>query len=82
MGGVVLYASVLIFITLKCMLAKGTGILAVIPLWMFSVFSQNLVEMVAYWLCAGVATTLVSHSTLRIALRKPASAQQPNPSWS
>ena len=70
-GGVVLYASVLIFITLKCILAKGTGILAVMPLWMFSIFSQNLVEMVAYWLCAGVATTLVTHSTWRIALRKP-----------
>jgi O-antigen ligase len=75
--GVILYASVLLFITARCVLAKGTAVLAVVPLWMFSVFSQNLVEMAGYWFCAGVAVTLLTTSRFRLTLRHPHQAEPP-----
>jgi hypothetical protein len=67
-----MYLSVLVFISARCAMAKGEGVLTVIPLWGFSVFSQNLVEMAGYWFCAGVATTLLTTARFRLTLRKPA----------
>lgn len=71
-AGPLMFLSVLLFISARCAMAKGEGVLAVIPLWGFSVFSQNLVEMAGYWFCAGVATTLLTNSRFRLTLRKPA----------
>lgn len=70
--GPLMYLSVLVFISARCAMAKGEGVLTVIPLWGFSVFSQNLVEMAGYWFCAGVATTLLTTARFRLTLRKPA----------
>jgi len=47
-GGLLLYAGTLLFLTLRCLLVGGRGIVALAPLWLFSVFSQNLVEMAGY----------------------------------
>ena len=81
-GGLILYAGTLLFLTVRSLLAGGRGIFALVPLWLFSVFSQNLVEMASYWLCAGVAASVVTTSRFRLALRNEASLQHPTHSLS
>jgi O-antigen ligase len=73
-GGVLLFASVLIFLSARCAMTKGKGVLAIMPLWMFTVFSQNLVEMAGYWFCAGVAMNMVTSGRFRITLRRSSPA--------
>jgi O-antigen ligase len=75
-GGVLLYAGTLCFLTFRCLLAGGKGIFALAPLWLFSVFSQNLVEMASYWFCAGVAASVVTTSRFRLTLRREAPQTQ------
>lgn len=70
-GGVLLYAGTLFFVTARCVLSKGVGIFAIIPLWMFSIFSQNLVETAGYWFCAGVALSLTTHSRFKLVIKRP-----------
>lgn len=76
-GGVLLYGGTLLFLTARCVLAKGRGLFTIIPLWMFSVFSQNLVEMAGYWFCAGVAATLITSSRFRFAVHSAQPLPQP-----
>jgi O-antigen ligase len=71
-GGLLLYAGTLLFLTLRCLLASGRGIFALAPLWLFSVFSQNLVEMAGYWFCAGVAASVMTTSRFKLVLRREA----------
>ncbi len=71
MGPLMLF-STLSFITWRCVMAKGRGVLAVVPLWMFTVFSHNLVEMACYWFCAGVALMELTTSRFRLVLRSRA----------
>lgn len=71
-GGVILYGGTLIFLAASCAMARGTGIFAIMPLWLFTVFSQNLVEMACYWFCAGVALSLTTHSRFKFVLQRPA----------
>lgn len=80
--GPLMYFSVLAFLTARCAMAKGNAILTIIPLWGFSIFSQNLVEMAGYWFCAGVATTLLTTASFRLALRKTSPTQPTALSWS
>lgn len=70
-GGVMLYAATLLFLTVIC-LKSGRGFFALLPLWGFSIFSQNLVETAGYWFCAGVVTLVATKSRFRFALRHPA----------
>lgn len=69
-GGVLLYGGLLLAITLLCLLNKGKGIYLLVPLWMFSVFSQNLVEMACYWFTASVAMHELTKARVRITLRR------------
>ena len=71
-GGVVLYAATLLFLTIRVIMAGGRGFFALLPLWAFSVFSQNLVETAGYWFCAGVVTLVATKSRFRLVLRRPA----------
>ena len=73
--GVVLYAITLIGITARCVMAGGKGFLCLMPLWGFSVFSQNLVETAGYWLCAGVAIIVSSRSRVRFTLQPTPASQ-------
>ncbi len=79
--GPLLYATILVTLTILCILNKGKAIYAVIPLWMFSVFSQNLVEMACYWFTASVAVYELTTGRIRIALRRSSDAipAQPQP---
>lgn len=78
-GGVVLFGGTLLFLTARCAMAKGQGIFAIMPLWMFTMFSQNLVEMAGYWFCAGVAASLVTSGRFRFALRSVPPVHHPAP---
>jgi len=81
-GGVLLYGGVLITISLLCLLNKGKGIYLLVPLWMFSVFSQNLVEMACYWFVASVAMHELTTARFRITLRRQAPAPLAAPHYS
>ena len=70
MGPFLLF-STLSFLSLRCAMAKGRAVLAIVPLWMFTAFSHNLVEMASYWFCAGVAMTELTRSRLRLVMRAP-----------
>jgi O-antigen ligase len=72
-GGVLLYGLSLIMISLLCLMKKGHGIYLLVPLWMFSLFSQNLVEMACYWFTASVAMHELTQARFRIALRRSSS---------
>ncbi|MDB6138611.1 MAG: hypothetical protein JWO94_1683 [Verrucomicrobiaceae bacterium] len=69
-GGVMLYAGTLLFLTVVCLKAGGRGLFALLPLWCFSVFSQNLVETAGYWFCAGVVALVATKARFRLALRR------------
>ena len=69
-GGVILYAATLLALTAVCLRAGGKGFFALLPLWAFSVFSQNLVETAGYWFCAGVVALVATKSRFRLALRR------------
>ncbi len=68
LGGVLYYAVLLVGLTIGCVFAKGRGVYCLIPLWMFSLFSQNLVENAAYWITAAVLACLVTKARFRIKL--------------
>lgn len=70
-GGVLLYGVTLLYLTALCVMSGGKGVFALLPLWAFSVFSQNLVETAGYWMCAGVVAVMATKSRFRLALRKP-----------
>ncbi len=72
-AGPVMLAGVLIFTTARSVLARGKAVLAVVPMWAFTVFSQNLVEMAAYWFCIAVALNELTSSRFRLVFRKPLS---------
>ncbi|MDB6120227.1 MAG: hypothetical protein JWO08_4008 [Verrucomicrobiaceae bacterium] len=73
-GGVMLYALSLLTLTILCLKAGGKGFFALLPLWCFSVFSQNLVETAGYWFCAGVVAVVTTKGRFRFAIqRAPAS---------
>ena len=77
-GGVVIYAGTLIAITLLVIAKRGTAIYCLVPLWMFSVFSQNLVEMACYWFTASVALHELTNARFRIALTRQQPASNPS----
>ncbi len=77
-GGVVLYGCTLLFLTALC-IKSGRGFFALLPLWAFSVFSQNLVETAGYWLCAGVVALVTTRMRFRLALRSQPAATLPQP---
>ncbi len=73
-GGVVLFAATLLLLTARCLITGGKGFFALLPLWGFTVFSQNLVETAGYWLCAGVVAIVATKSRFRLALKHKAPA--------
>jgi O-antigen ligase len=68
--GPVLYGLTLLTLTALCLFKKGEGIYLIIPLWMFSVFSQNLVEMAVYWFTASVAAHELSSARFRLVVKR------------
>lgn len=67
-GGVLLLVSTLLFLTIRVVISGGRGLFALLPLWGFTVFSQNLIEMAVYWMCAGVVAMLSTKARFRIKL--------------
>jgi O-antigen ligase len=70
-AGVLIFASTLIAITLLVIAKRGTAVYCLVPLWMFSMFSQNLVEMACYWFTASVALHELTTGRFRIGLKRP-----------
>ena len=70
--GPVLYGITLITLTALSLAKKGQAIYIIVPLWMFSLFSQNLVEMAVYWFTASVAAYELSTVRFRLALSRSA----------
>jgi O-Antigen ligase len=73
LGGVLLLAALLLSLSVVCVRARGRGIYCLIPLWMFTVFSQNLLENAAYISTAAVLAFWVTTGRFRLALHRPAS---------
>lgn len=78
-GGVLLYAATLLSLTVICLKSGGKGFFALLPLWCFSVFSQNLVETAGYWFCAGVITLVATKSRFRFAMQRAPVSTMPVP---
>jgi O-antigen ligase len=56
-------------LTALVFMAKGQGIYALLPLWLFTVFSQNLCDMPGYWLPAFMICNLLVTTRIRLVLR-------------
>lgn len=65
--GVLVYAGLLIHLSVLCTKAGGRGFECLIPLWGFTLFSQTLMETSAYWYCAMVCACAVSSRRISIA---------------
>jgi hypothetical protein len=68
-GGVLLLALTLGGLSLLVILNKGYGVFALLPLWLFTLFSQNLCDMPGYWLAAFVLCNLLLSSRVKLVLR-------------
>ncbi len=64
--GVLLYAGLLIHLSVICAKAGGRGFACLIPLWGYIPFSQVLMETSAYWYCATVCACAVSSRRISI----------------
>ncbi len=66
-GGVLLFAGLLIHLTVLCAKGGGRGFECLIPLWGYIPFSQVLMETSAYWYCAMACACAVSSRRISIA---------------
>jgi hypothetical protein len=69
--GPLLFGGTLLFLSARVLMSGGKGLFGLVPLWGFTVFSQNLVETAGYWFCAGVVALVSTQSRFRLALRRP-----------
>ncbi len=67
-GGVILFAGLLIYLTSACVKAGGRGFACLIPLWGYIPFSQVLMETSAYWYCATACACAVTARRYSISL--------------
>jgi hypothetical protein len=68
-AGALTLAFILLGLTALCFLAKGQGIYALLPLWLLTLFSQNLADMPGYWLPAFLLVNLLVSTRIKLVLK-------------
>lgn len=56
-------------LTALVVLEKGLGLYAILPMWLFTIFSQNLCDMPGYWLPAFVICNMLFSPRIKLVLR-------------
>jgi O-antigen ligase len=68
--GPMLLLLTLLAITAGVLMTKGQAVCTLVPLWLFTAFSQNLLEMASYWFVAITAVTILSKASFRLVLTR------------
>ncbi len=71
LAGMLLYAFLLILVTIKCLFSGLQGVFCLIPVWLFIPCSQILLEMPHYFMAFGVAANVLFPSRLAFCLHQP-----------
>jgi hypothetical protein len=58
-------------LSMLVLMHRGEGLLALVPLWGFTVFSQNLLDMTCYWFAAASIVTHLLPQRVRFSLGVP-----------
>lgn len=69
--GALLYATVLLVISAKCLFSGLQGVFCLIPAWLFIPCSQILLEMPHYFMAVGVAACMLFPSRVAFRLQQP-----------
>ena len=70
LGGVLLYAGILLSLTFACAMKGFSGGFCLIPVWLFIPCSQVLLETPAYWMCLAVGAMAIFPGRLTFRIHK------------
>ena len=74
LGGVLLYAGILLALTFACAMKGFSGGFCLIPVWLFIPCSQILLETPAYWMCLAVGAMAIFPARLTFRLQESQSS--------